>query len=93
MHISKKSRTFALGNKTNKTMKTEKENINCAVIIDEHTSFPYCVIKSKNIVSDETLKGYAKQWITEHSDCSWSEYRYVIMDIKDAPKIKKTILL
>ena len=65
-------------------------NMNCVVIIDEHTSLPYCVIKSKKTLSDETLKEYAKQWINEHNDnCSWSNYRYVIMNINDAPKIKR----
>lgn len=64
--------------------------MNCAVIIDEGTSLPYCVIKSKKTLSDETLKEYAKQWINEHNDnCSWSNYRYVIMNINDAPKIKR----
>jgi hypothetical protein len=64
--------------------------MNCVVIIDEHTSLPYCVIKSKKALSDETLKEHAKQWINEHNDnCSWSNYRYVIMNINDAPKIKR----
>ncbi len=66
-------------------------NNNCAVIIDEGTSLPYCVIiKSKKSLSDEALEEHAKQWINEHNDnCSWSNYRYVIMNINDAPKIKR----
>ena len=62
---------------------------NCIVIIDEQTSQPCCVIKSKKTLSDETLTKYAKQWIGEHnSNCTWSNYRYIIMDTNDAPKIK-----
>ena len=64
-------------------------DMNCIVIIDESRSLPYCVIKSKKTLSDEVLKKYAKQWIKEHDDnCSWSDYRYVIMNVNDAPKIK-----
>jgi hypothetical protein len=36
-------------------------NMNCVVIIDEHTSLPYCVIKSKKTLSDEVLEEHAKQ--------------------------------
>lgn len=65
-------------------------NKNCAVIIDEHKSLPYCAIKSEKALSDDALEEYAKQWINEHNDnCSWSNYRYVIMNINDAPKIKR----
>ena len=63
--------------------------MNCVVIIDERTSQPYCVIKSKILLSDEILEKYAKQWMNEHNDnCHWSNYRYLIMNINDAPKIK-----
>jgi len=68
--------------------------MNCVVIIDEQTSLPYCVIKSERILSDEELKNYAKQWINEHNDnCSWSNYRYLIMDMNDAPKIKNVFII
>ena len=64
-------------------------NMNCVVIIDERTSQPYCVIRSKISLSDETLEKYAKQWMNEHNDnCYWSNYRYLIMNMNDAPKIK-----
>lgn len=64
--------------------------MNCVVIIDENTSLPYCVIKSKKTLSDDVLEEHAKQWINEHNDnCSWSNYRYVIMNINDTPKIKR----
>lgn len=68
--------------------------MNCAVIIDERTSLPYCVIKSERILSDEKLKNYAKQWMNEHDDnCSWSNYRYLIMNINEAPKLKNVYLI
>ena len=64
--------------------------MNCTVIIDERTSIPYCIIKSQKPLSDETLKEHAKQWMNEHNDnCSWSNYRYVIMSINDAPELKR----
>ena len=63
--------------------------MNCVVIIDEQRSMPYCIIKGIKTLSDEMLKECAKQWINEHNDnCSWSNYRYVIMNINDAPKLK-----
>lgn len=68
--------------------------MNCVVIIDERTSLPYCVIKSKRILSDEILKDYAKQWIDEHNEnCSWSNYRYIVMNINDAPKLKNVHII
>lgn len=67
--------------------------MNCVVIIDEQTSQPYCVIKSKIALSDETLEKYAKQWMNEHNDnCPWSNYRYLIMNMNDAPKIKNVYI-
>lgn len=69
----------------------EKISMNCVVIIDELTSLPYCIIKSKKTLSDETLKEYAKQWIHEHNDnCPWSNYYYHVMNVNDAPKLKNT---
>ena len=68
--------------------------MNCVVIIDERTSLPYCVIKSRKTLSDETLKEYAKQRMNEHADnCSWSNYRYLIMNINDAPKLKNVYVI
>ena len=68
--------------------------MNCVVIIDERTSLPRCVIKSRKTLSNETLKECAKQWINEHNDnCSWSNYRYLIMNINDAPKIKNVHII
>ena len=68
--------------------------MNCVVIIDERTSQPYCVIRSKISLSDETLEKYAKQWINEHNDnCSWSNYRYLIMNMNDAPKLKNVYII
>jgi len=68
--------------------------MNCAIIIDEQTSLPYCIIKGRKSLSDETLKDYAKQWINEHNDnCSWSNYRYLIMNMNDAPKLKNVYII
>lgn len=68
--------------------------MNCVVIIDEQRSLPYCVIKSRKTLSDETLKECAKQWVNEHNDnCFWSNYRYLIMNINDAPKIKNVHII
>ncbi len=68
--------------------------MNCVVIIDERTSLPYCIIIGRKTFSDETLKKYTKRWINEHNDnCSWSNYRYLIMDINDAPKIKNVYII
>ena len=61
--------------------------MNCIVILDERTSLPYRIIKSRKAISDEALKDYARQWIHEHNDnCTWSNYRYVTMNVNDAPK-------
>ena len=63
--------------------------MNCVVIIDERTSIPHCIVKSRKSLSDEKLREHAKQWINEHNDnCSWSNYRCIIMNIHDAPKLK-----
>lgn len=63
--------------------------MNCVVIINERTSIPRCIIKSQKILPDETLKDHAKQWMHDHNDnCSWSNYRCVIMNINDAPKLQ-----
>ena len=68
--------------------------MNCVVIIEERTSIPYCIIKSKRILSDEILKNYAKQWMDEHNEnCSWSNYRYIVMNINDAPKLKNVYII
>lgn len=68
--------------------------MNCVVIIEERTSLPYCIIKSKRMLSDETLKNYAKQWMDEHNDnCFWSNYRYLIMNTNDAPKLKNVHII
>jgi len=68
--------------------------MNCIVIIDERTSLPNCIIICRKTFSDETLKDYAKKWVNEHNDnCSWSNYRYVIMDMNDAPKIKNVYII
>lgn len=68
--------------------------MNCAVIIDERTSIPRCIIKSRKTLSDEALKECAKQWIHEHNDnCPWSNYYYVIMSINDAPKLKNVYII
>ncbi len=68
--------------------------MNCIVILDERTSLPYRVIKSRKAVSDETLREYAKQWIYEHDDnCTCSNYRYIIMNENDAPKNKRITIL
>lgn len=68
--------------------------MNCVVIIDERTSLPYCVIKSKRILSDKTLKNYTKQWLNKHTNnCSWSNYRYLIMNMNDAPKLKNVYII
>ena len=73
---------------------TLKNNMNCAVIIDEERSLPYCIIKSKKIVSDGVLKDYAKQWMKEHNDnCPWSLYRCVIKNVNDAPKLKNVYII
>lgn len=63
-------------------------NKKCVVIIDERTSLPVYVIKSKRPIKIDVLINRAKQWISEHNECSWSCYRYVVVDIKDAPRIK-----
>ena len=39
--------------------------MNCIVIIDERTSLPYCIIKGRKTLPDETLEKYAKQWMNE----------------------------
>lgn len=65
----------------------------CIIIIDERTSLPIYVIKSKCTIRIDILKDKAKQWISEHNDCSWSCYRYVIIDIKDAPRIKNECII
>lgn len=71
-----------------------ENNMNCAVIIDEERSLPYCIIKSKKIVSDGVLKDYAKQWMKEHNDnCPWSLYRCVIKNVNDAPKLKNVCII
>ena len=63
--------------------------MNCIVIIDERTSIPHCIIKGSKQLSDQKLREHAKQWINEHNDnCSWSNYRYIIMNIHDASKLK-----
>lgn len=68
--------------------------MNCAVIIDERTSLPYCIIKGRKILSDEILEERVKQWINEHNDnCSWSNYRYLIMNMNDAPKLKNVYII
>lgn len=68
--------------------------MNCVVIIDERTSLPYCVIKGRKPLSNKALKEYANQWMNEHTDnCSWSNYRYLIMNKKDAPKLKNVYLI
>jgi len=72
--------------------------MNCTVIIDERTSIPYCVIRSRKIVSDETLKDYTKQWMKEYNDNCFglitvSNYRYIIMNTNDAPKLKNVCII
>lgn len=68
-------------------------NKECIVIIDERTSLPVHVIKSKCTVKIDILKDHAKQWISEHNKCSWSCYYYVVIDIKDAPRIKSKYII
>ena len=68
--------------------------MNCIVIIDERTSLPYCIIKGGKPLSNEILKNYAKQWINEHNNnCYWSNYRYLIMNVDDAPKLKNVYII
>lgn len=68
--------------------------MNCVVIIDERISLPYCVIKGRKPLSDETLKEYANQWMNEHTDnYYWSTYYYLVMNINDAPKLKNVYYL
>ena len=68
--------------------------MNCVVIIDEQTSLPHCIIKGRKPLSDEKLKECAKQWMNEHDDsCYWSNYRSVIMNINDAPKLKNVYII
>jgi len=67
--------------------------MNCVVIIDERTSLPTCIIKGRKSLSDETLKNCAKQWMNEHDNCYWSNYRYLIMNVDDAPKLKNVYII
>ena len=68
--------------------------MNCVVIIDERTSLPFCVIKSKRKLSNKRLKEHAEQWMNEHNDnCSWSNYRHIIMNVNDAPKLKNVYII
>ena len=68
--------------------------MNCIVIIDERTSLPYCIIRSNKPLSDEMLKEYANNWMNEHNNnCSWSNYRYIIMNVNDAPKLKNVHII
>lgn len=68
--------------------------MNCVVIIDERTSLPYCIIKCRKQLSDERLKEHTKQWMNEHNDnCYWSNYRYIIINGNDAPKLKNVYII